>query len=425
MYLSHLSLTNFRNFSRLELDLSAGITLLQGQNAQGKTSFLEALAYLSTSRSLLAGAERELVHWLAWEEPLPFARLVGEMVVAGGRKHKIEITLVQSSKTGAGAPLLRKEVRVNGVSRRAIDLVGQMPTVLFLPQDIELIAGSPSVRRRYLDIALCQMQPDYCRSLSAFNKVLDQRNALLKTLREQGGPREQLAFWDEQLVAQGSLLIARRAAFVAELETEANQRQQALTDGRERLHVRYLPNLEPNGNGEDLARGDASTLREPSPLYLAGVQASIVDAFQAALIRTRSREVAAGMSLLGPHRDDVQFIAQGRDLRTYGSRGQQRTAALSVKLAEVAIMRRALGAPPLLLLDDVMSELDDSRRALLLEALDGVQQALVTTTDWGDFTPDFRRRARCLRVTEGRIEEAGEEARPPGATDDDRESSRA
>ncbi len=129
MYLSHLSLTNFRNFSRLELDLAEGITLLQGLNAQGKTSFLEAVAYLSTSRSLLAGAERELVHWLAWEEPLPFARLVGEMVAAGGRKQKIEITLVQSSKSNAGAPLLRKEVRVNGVSRRAIDLIGQMPTV--------------------------------------------------------------------------------------------------------------------------------------------------------------------------------------------------------------------------------------------------------------------------------------------------------
>jgi DNA replication and repair protein RecF len=403
VYLSHLSLTNFRNFSRLEIGLTEGITLLQGLNAQGKTSFLEAIAYLSTSRSLLAGAERELVHWLAWEEPLPFARLVGELIVAGDRKQKIEITLVQSSKSNAGAPLLRKEVRVNGVSRRAIDLVGLMPTVLFLPQDVELISGSPSVRRRYLDIALCQMLPDYCRSLSSYNKVLDQRNALLKSLRDQGGLREQLAFWDEQLMAQGSLLMARRAAFVAELETEANQRQQALTDGSERLHVRYLPSLEPNDTSADLASGDAAILREPSPLYRAGNQASIATAFQAALARTRQRDVAAGMSLLGPHRDDVQFTAQGRDLRIYGSRGQQRTAALSVKLAEVAIMRRALGAPPLLLLDDVMSELDGSRRSLLLEALDGVQQALVTTTDWGDFTAEFRGRAHCLHVSEGRI----------------------
>lgn len=408
MYLSHLSLTNFRNFGRLELNLTQGITLLQGLNAQGKTSFLEAVAYLATSRSLLAGAERELVHWLAWEEPLPFARLVGELAASGGRKQRIEITLVQSNKSSSGAPLLRKEVRVNGVSRRAIDLVGQMPTVLFLPQDIELISGAPSVRRRYLDIALCQMQHDYCRALGSYNKVLDQRNALLKALREQGGPREQLAFWDEQLVAHGSLLMARRAAFVGELEAEANQRQQALTAGRERLHVRYLPSLEPGDNDDEPASGDLPWLREPSPLYLAGDQPSIATVFGQTLARTRPREIAAGMSLLGPHRDDVQFTAQGRDLRTYGSRGQQRTAALSVKLAEVAIMQRALGAPPLLLLDDVMSELDGSRRALLLEALSGVQQALVTTTDWSDFTPEFRSRARCLHVVEGRIEESSD-----------------
>lgn len=403
MYLAHLSLTNFRNFSRLELDLVEGITLLQGLNAQGKTSFLEAVAYLSTSRSLLASAERELVHWLAWEEPLPFARLVGDLVAAGGRKHKIEITLLQSSKSSGGAPLLRKEIRINGVSRRALDLVGQMPTVLFLPQDVELITGAPSVRRRYVDIALCQMQPDYCRALGIYNKVLDQRNALLKTLRDQGGSREQLAFWDEQLVAQGSLVIARRAAFLAALEMEANQRQQALTAGQERLHVRYQPSLQSNGNDER-AGGDAGWLREPSPLYLAGNRSSIAEAFQRGLAHARPREVAAGMSLLGPHRDDVQLVTQGRDLRTYGSRGQQRTAALSLKLAEVAIMRQALSAPPVLLLDDVMSELDGSRRALLLEALDGVQQALVTTTDWGDFSPQFRSRSRCLQVVEGRIE---------------------
>ncbi|MFZ2486600.1 MAG: DNA replication/repair protein RecF [Anaerolineae bacterium] len=405
MYLSHLSLTNFRNFNRLELSLQPGITLLQGLNAQGKTSFLEAVAYLSTARSLLAGVERELVHWLAWEEPLPFARLVGELA-GDTRRHKIEITLLQSSKGSNGTPYLRKEVRVNGVTRRALDLVGQMPTVLFLPQDVELIAGSPSVRRRYMDIALCQMQPDYCRALSAYNKILDQRNALLKALRDNGGPRDQLDFWDEQLVENGSLLAARRAAFLADLEMEANERQQALTEGRERLHVRYLPALEPNGSDDELNGGDATTLREPTPLYLAGDWVAIGAAFYDMLARMRPREVAAGMSLIGPHRDDVQFVAQGRDLRTYGSRGQQRTAALSVKLAEVTIMRRALGAPPLLLLDDVMSELDGKRRALLLDALSDVQQALVTTTDWDDFTPQFRQHARCLHVADGSIEEA-------------------
>jgi DNA replication and repair protein RecF len=249
------------------------------------------------------------------------------------------------------------------------------------------------------------MQIDYCRALGSYNKVIEQRNALLKTLRDQGGARDQLAFWDEQMVSSGSLVMARRARFLSELEAEANLRQQALTDGRERLHVRYLLSLEPDGeaNGDSSER-NAAWLREPSPIYLAGNAESIAETFRHELCRTRNREIAAGMSLIGPHRDDVQFVAQGRDLRTYGSRGQQRTAALAVKLAEVAIMRRALGAPPLLLLDDVMSELDAGRRGLLLEALDGVEQAVVTTTDWNDFTPEFRQHAQRLQVVEGRIE---------------------
>lgn len=407
MYLAHLSLTNFRNYSRLEVDLHPGITLLQGENAQGKTSFLEAMAFLSTSRSLLASAERELVNWLAWEEPLPFARLVGDLAF-GSRKQRVEITLMQIGESGAGSPLLRKEVRINGVNKRAIDLVGQMPTVMFLPQDIELISGSPSVRRRYLDIALCQMQSDYCRALSAYNKVLQQRNALLKALRERGANHQQLAFWDEHLVDHGSLLMARRTAFLAELEAEANLRQQALTDGRERLHVHYLASVDglagDQDNGDELPdAGDNGWIAEPGPALQTQDQREIAAVFRQRLAGGRAREVGAGMSLIGPHRDDVAFEAQGRNLRTFGSRGQQRTAALAVKLAEVAIMQRTLGAPPLLLLDDVMSELDSRRRSMLLDALRGVQQAIVTTTDWSDFSDTFRAQARCLHVADGRI----------------------
>lgn len=403
MYLAHISLTNFRNYSRLELDLTEGITLFQGGNAQGKTNLLEAVAYLATARSLLSSAERELLNWLAWEETLPFARLVGDLV-RDGRAQRIEITLV--SANGASAPMarLRKEVRINGVTRRAIDLVGQMPAVLFLPQDIELVAGAPSVRRRYMDIALCQMHSDYCRALGAYNKVLQQRNALLKTLRERGGSSDQIAFWDEQLIEHGALISARRAAFLADLELEGNQRQQALTGGQERLHVRYLPSVAGDEMGSSASAAPSGfQLQEPSPVYMAADQTSIARSFRQALARSRRRELAAGTSLTGPHRDDVQFVGQGRDLRTYGSRGQQRTAALALKLAEVAVMQRLLGTTPLVLLDDVMSELDRSRRGYLLEALRGVKQVLITTTDWEDFTAEFRHNARCLQVTEGRI----------------------
>lgn len=411
VYLSHLSLTNFRNYSRLEIDLAPGITLLQGANAQGKTNFLEAITYLATARSLLSTTERELVNWLAWDEALPFARLSGE-VQRDGRRLKIEMALVANGSE-AGGQRLRKEVRVNGVPRRALDLVGQMPTVVFLPQDIELVAGAPSIRRRYLDIALCQMQADYCRTLSGYNKTVQQRNALLKTLRERGGNPDQLLFWDEQLVARGSLIVARRKRFLADLEVEANQRQLALTEGRERLHLRYLPCVALGTGGEEVSAGeleeetggaDEAWLTEPANVTLAADEGAVSQTLRAELDRIRRREIAAGMSLVGPHRDEVQFLAQGRDLRAYGSRGQQRTAALAVKLAEVSIMQAALSSPPLLLLDDVMSELDANRRSMLLHALAGVQQAIVTTTDWEDFTEEFRHRARCLRVINGRIE---------------------
>ncbi|MEA3336966.1 MAG: DNA replication/repair protein RecF [Chloroflexota bacterium] len=408
MYLAHLSLTNFRNYSRLELDLSDGITLLQGLNAQGKTGFLEAIAYLSTSRSLLSTAERELVNWLAWEQPLPFARIVGE-IEGGGRRDKIEIVLVQNANSSANGPRLRKEVRINGSPRRAIDLIGQMPVVLFLPHDIQLIAGSPSNRRRYMDIALCQMQRDYCRALSAYGRVVQQRNALLKDLRQRQGSRDQLTFWDDQLIEHGDLVMARRASFLADLEFEASQRHLSLTEGRERLHVDYKPSLALEESDlserDEIDSDDPPFLSEPSAFpYQSAGPSSISDLFRQALEQNRQREIAAGMSLTGPHRDDIQFLVEGRDLRTYGSRGQQRTATLSVKLAEVAVMQRALTTPPILLLDDVMSELDRDRRAALLEALGGVQQALVTTTDWEDFTPEFRRQARCMQVDGGLVQ---------------------
>ena len=218
--------------------------------------------------------------------------------------------------------------------------------------------------------------------------------------------------------------MARRAAFLADLEAEANLRQQALTEGRERLHVQYLASVDglsnDQGNGAEPAyTDDDGWFAESAQVFMTHDQQEIAAVFHKELARGRSREVAAGMSLVGPHRDDVSFIAQGRNLRTFGSRGQQRTAALAVKLAEVAIMQRTLGAPPLLLLDDVMSELDSSRRSMLLEALQGVEQAVVTTTDWNDFTPLFRSAARCYRVADGRLVESDEDAQEPAGNVDD------
>ncbi|MCC7352130.1 MAG: DNA replication/repair protein RecF [Anaerolineae bacterium] len=393
MRIHHLSLANFRNYTRLELDFSTPLTLLQGDNAQGKTNLLEAIYVLATSRTPHAVAEREMVNWLALEESFPYARLVAD-VERAGRRQRLEIVVAPQNGEGGNGPTFRKQVKINGVARRALDLVGLLPVVLFLPEDIELVSGAPAVRRRYLNVALCQIDAAYCRALAEYNRVLTRRSALLRHLRERGGNQDQMRFWDERLVMYGSTLLARRQEAISALEGEAQTRQRALTQGREHLRLRYLP-------GIDLAPD------RPEEEVLPMLEAARIEALFGEELRAgREKELAAGTCLYGPHRDDLRFLIGGRDLRLYGSRGQQRTVALAMKLAEMAVMTQALGEPPLLLLDDMMSELDARRRAALLSTLNGVPQAICTATDWSDFDEGFRARARCLRVVEGRIEEA-------------------
>jgi DNA replication and repair protein RecF len=281
--------------------------------------------------------------------------------------------------------------------------MGRLPVVLFLPRDITLVTGSPSNRRRYLNIALCQMDPFYCRSLSEYGRVLTQRNALLRDLRERRRPRaaEQLQFWDEQLVKLGSQLTVRRAALVSVLDAQAQRQYRGLSGERDRLQLRYesavLDRLQLPGH--QLALDLDGTERPAVPDV-----ASVSEAYQIGLGSLRQREIGAGMSLLGPHRDEVRFLNGGRDVRAYGSRGQQRSAALAVKLAEVAVMNDRLGQPPVLLLDDVLSELDGARRRALLSLITDIPQAVVTATDWEGFSPAFRRRCRQLRVVDGLVE---------------------
>ncbi|MCX6028578.1 MAG: DNA replication/repair protein RecF [Chloroflexi bacterium] len=406
MHLTHLSLTNFRNYVRLELSLPDRLTVLQGANAQGKTNLLEAIHLLATARTPRAAAERELINWLALESPLPYARLVGE-TGEGRDAEKLELVLELASNGGSNGPVVRKQVRVNGAARRAIDLVGRLRVVLFLPEDVDLVAGAPGERRRYLDIALCQIAPTYCRALGEYNRVVTQRNALLRQLRDFGGDQGQLAFWDGQMAEHGSVLIHRRGTAIRDLDRLAADRHAGLTSGSERLHVGYLPSPDPDvligaRSGAQIA-AQRQRLAEARPAYAAVSQDEVRERFLAALCGSHAREIAAGASLLGPHRDDMAFTVDGRDLRPFGSRGQQRTAALALKLAEVQLMREETGESPLLLLDDVMSELDEIRRHALLDALAGVDQAIVTTTDWGDFSPELLGQARTLRVERGTL----------------------
>ncbi|GIV80500.1 MAG: DNA replication and repair protein RecF [Litorilinea sp.] len=419
MFLAHLSLTHFRNYHRLELDFTRRLTLLQGHNAQGKTNLLEAIYFLATSKPVHALAEREVVDWQAQQEPIPFCRVAARVELQEGerpRSLELEIILAPRGENGHFA----KQVKINGVNRRSLDLVGLMRAVLFLPEDVKLVDGSPGERRRYLDIALCQIDPAYCRALSAYQKVLTQRNSLLKQLREALGTNRarphdpaveaQLSFWDEKLAQHGSYVVARRHNFILALEQIARTRHHDLTNGLEELALQYVPGFNPG----HLSAMEYELLRaggEPSPQEWQAIRTplapqEVATHFLAKLASRRSRELAAGATLYGPHRDDFRFLANGRDLRTYGSRGQQRTAALSLKLAEVQAMTEATGVAPLLLLDDVMSELDARRRRTLLQVLDGVAQAIVTTTDWEDFTPEFRRQAQLLQVRNGTVEPA-------------------
>ncbi|NDJ51990.1 MAG: DNA replication/repair protein RecF [Chloroflexi bacterium] len=403
MRLSHLSLTYFRNYARLELNLPPGVIVLYGNNAQGKTSLLEAVYYLATSRALHATSDRQLINWLAKDDPIPHARLVGEAETQQGKK-RIELTLL-TEKTARGSRL-KKEIRINGISRRVMDLLGHMTVVLFLPQDLALVEGSPSLRRRYLNITLCQTDPDYCRAVNQYEKVLSQRNALLRQFQEQGGrgDRSLLTFWDEQLAQHGATVVAGRYRFIRELEREAREIQRDLSGEHETLRLRYQPGFDAAAatDGQmsfDVADMGVSTLPQLPPK-------EITKRFVAALHACVSRDIARGMTTIGPQRDELRLLVNGHDLGLYGSRGQNRTGVLALKLAELAWMREKTGEWPILLLDEVAAELDHYRRSYLLERIGQAEQVILTTTEPDLLPAETLVDATRWRVTDGTIDTA-------------------
>jgi DNA replication and repair protein RecF len=284
-----------------------------------------------------------------------------------------------------------------------MDLLGQANVVLFVPQDIALIDGAPSGRRRHLNAALCQVDSQYCRALTQYARVLEQRNHLLRILRDRGGAWDQLDFWDEELAQSGAQIIARRQQAVMDLEALAQSLHVDLSGGKERLRLRYVPTFDPRQPQQD-DRQIRLSLDLPPPISMPQDTESIRRAFLHLLHTTRHQEIPRGMTLLGPHRDDLRFFDGQVDLHLYGSRGQQRTAILALKLAQVTWMVHATGEQPILLLDDVMSELDIERRRYLCHQLAQVEQAIVTTTDLDALTPDLLEQATLYRVSQGRLE---------------------
>ena len=409
MRIRHLHLSDYRNFPRLDLALPAGPAVILGANAQGKSNLLEAIHLLATMRSPRTASDSELIRWQV--DPLagpPLGRLVAEVEAQSGSL-RLEMAVVGRS----GPPLqpggeqapgghASKTVRVNGLARRLSEAVGQLAAVLFTAHDMEMVAGPPSLRRRYLDIAISQVDGAYLRALQRYAKVLLQRNHLLKRLQDGSARREELAFWDEQLVLEGSAIVGARALAVSNLAPEAAAAHRDLSDGREELSLLYQPHL---GSAID-GRQAASLARQ-----------ELAVAFGQELGRWCEREVRAGATILGPHRDDLLISLDGVSAAAFASRAQQRTIALALRLAEARFLRQRRGDSPVLLLDDVLSELDARRRAAVLAAVADYEQVLITATDLDRFSAEFLGRAALFRVAAGSVEPtAGPAVGREGAT---------
>ena len=398
MYIEHLSLTNFRNYARLEISLPLAPILLHGANAQGKTSLLEAVYYLATSRSPYTTSDRQLIHWRTESDPLPYTRMVAEISGKGGQLDRIEITLMLEGTPGA-AQRFKKVIKQNGVEKRVRDVVGLVNVVLFLPGDLSLVEGSPAERRRFMNTTLSQVDADYLDALDRYERILPQRNALLRRIADHQASNKELAYWDEQLIEAGAVVVAGRQRFLRELEVDARRAHHDLTGNKETLTLRYQPSFSPTAEDNGQLSFDVLGLdlhRDLDP-------AVIAPQFAEQLQSEQRESIARGVTLSGPHRDELRLFINDRDAGLYGSRGQARTAVMALKLAELSWMTQHNGERPILLLDEVIAELDSARRAYLLERIDTGAQTLLTTTETEIFTPAFLQKTALWHVEDGQI----------------------
>ncbi|MEX0749787.1 MAG: DNA replication/repair protein RecF [Dehalococcoidia bacterium] len=385
MHLRHLSLTNFRNYAKQDLDLATGPVLFLGENAQGKTNLLEAVFLLATGRSERASTDADMLAWEARDDPQPFARVLGQGVRRSGDV-SVEVTI--AGREGArGRLIASKRFKLNGLPKRASDVNGAVLAVLFTTDDMDLVKGSPAGRRRYLDTMLSQVDHQYLRALQRYNKVVTQRNALLKRIQERAATRDELAYWDEEMARDGAAIAVARALAARDLAETAREAHARLSGERERFDLAYEPRFVEGWTPDRLATAD------PSEASLALLER---------LTAMHTRDIAAGVTLSGPHRDDLSMILGGEAAAAFASRGQQRTAALALRLAEARVLAHRAGEQPILLLDDVLSELDQSRRASVLSAFDA-DQVIITSPDPDRFSPAFTREAQSWRVAQGAV----------------------
>lgn len=385
-------LRNFRNYQRLDLTFRSGATLLFGPNAAGKTSILEAIAMLAMTRSPRTHSDRELISWHAEHTPeVPASARISGSVYTAQRTTRLDI-IIQArgdmNESGSAGGTATKVLRVDQTPVRATDWLGFLRVVFFAPTDLELLTGAPSERRRWLDAMLAQLDRRYLAMLNQYTKVLAQRNSLLRQWRERGRiPRNastELAFWDEQLAQSGAVIMTARQRAISELSQLAAPIYAQITDNVHDLRIDYVPSI--------------PLAQESSDEQL--LTQLLLEAYR----QHHNEDMARQQTILGPHRDDLQVRDNTIDLGTFGSRGQQRSGVMALKLAEMHLMHQRTGTRPVLLLDDVLSELDTQRRRHLLAVMtESSQQTILTATGIEDFDAHFLGHARLMRVDDAHV----------------------
>lgn len=368
MKLTELNLHHFRNYNEAQVEFSPQINVLIGENAQGKTNLLESIYVLAMTRSHRTNNDRELI-----EFGKDAAQIKGTVQRELGSL-KLELDI---GKHG-------KKAKANHLEKaRLSEYLGQLNVILFAPEDLALVKGAPTVRRRFIDMEFGQVSPKYLHDLTQYRDILKQRNRYLKQLQSHEAQDQlYLEVLSEQLAAVGGAIISQRVKFLSELEGYAQELHQSITQGRENLTFEYSSAVK-----------DASTLTEVE------LSEALMDLYR----QNQSKEIFQGTTLYGPHRDDVRFLINHKNVQTYGSQGQQRTTALSVKLAEIDLMKNQTGEYPILLLDDVLSELDGARQTHLLKTIQDKIQTFLTTPGLSDVARNLIKEPRIFHIRDGQI----------------------
>ncbi len=369
MFLAETELRSYRNYTLLLKEWHTGINILLGNNAQGKTNLLESIYVLAMGKSHRTSKDKE---WVRFGDP--FAVIKGKVVRRNGLV-TLDITVTDKGK----------KARINGLEQRKLsDFIGTLNAVMFAPEDLDLVKGSPNHRRRFMDMEIGQVSPTYLYNLNSYNKILIQRNQLLKEIARKEKKVDLLEIWDQQLVDYGVRILLKRSYFIEKLKVWAKDIHADITNNREELSIKYQSSLQflPDTEVEQLK-----------------------DQYLELLKKQHDKEVIRGISLIGPHRDDLSFYIGDRDVQSFGSQGQQRTTALSVKLAEIELIHQEIGEYPILLLDDVFSELDDQRQSHLLKSIKDKCQTFITTTSIDGISEEILQESRLFHISAGALEE--------------------